>query len=55
MGAMAEQAVIDTRRSIVVPEDSDPVAVAAAMNPAMSSWLRQPARTTQRIVLTPQP
>ncbi len=39
MGAMAEQTVIDTRRSIVLPEDSDPIAVAAAMNPAMSSWV----------------
>ena len=39
MGAMAEQTVIDIRRSIVLPEGSDPVAVAAAMNPAMSSWV----------------
>jgi NADPH:quinone reductase-like Zn-dependent oxidoreductase len=39
MGAMAEQTVIDTRRSVVLPEDSDPIAVAAAMNPAMSSWV----------------
>ena len=39
MGAMAEQTVIDTRRSIVLPDDSDPIAVAAAMNPAMSSWI----------------
>ena len=39
MGAMAEQTVIDTRRSIVLPDDSDPIAVAAAMNPAMSSWV----------------
>jgi NADPH:quinone reductase-like Zn-dependent oxidoreductase len=39
MGAMAEQTVIDTRRSVVLPDDSDPVAVAAAMNPAMSSWV----------------
>ncbi len=39
MGAMAEQTVIDTRRSIVLPEGSDPIAVAAAMNPAMSSWV----------------
>ncbi len=38
-GAMAEQTVIDTRRSIVLPADSDPIAVAAAMNPAMSSWV----------------
>ena len=39
LGAMAEQTVIDTRRSIVLPEDSDPIAVAAAMNPAMSAWV----------------
>ncbi len=39
MGAMAEQTVIDTRRSFVLPEDSDPIVVAAAMNPAMSSWV----------------
>jgi NADPH:quinone reductase-like Zn-dependent oxidoreductase len=39
MGAMAEQTVIDRRRSIVLPEGSDPVAIAAAMNPAMSSWV----------------
>ncbi len=36
---MAEQTVIDTRRSVVLPESSDPIAVAAAMNPAMSSWV----------------
>lgn len=39
MGAMAERTVIDVRRSIVLPETADPVAVAAAMNPAMSSWV----------------
>lgn len=39
MGAMAQQTVIDTRRSVVLPEGSDQVAVAAAMNPAMSSWV----------------
>jgi NADPH:quinone reductase-like Zn-dependent oxidoreductase len=39
VGAMAEQTVIDIRRSIVLPEDSDPIAIAAAMNPAMSSWV----------------
>jgi NADPH:quinone reductase-like Zn-dependent oxidoreductase len=39
MGSMAEQTVIDIRRSIVLPEDIDAVAVAAAMNPAMSSWV----------------
>src|SRR5580704_4432346 len=55
MGAMAEQTVIDVRRSIVLPEDSDPVAVAAAMNPAMSSWvaLRRSIefRTGQRVLI----
>jgi NADPH:quinone reductase-like Zn-dependent oxidoreductase len=39
VGAMAEQTVIDIRRSIVLPGDADPIAVAAAMNPAMSSWV----------------
>jgi NADPH:quinone reductase-like Zn-dependent oxidoreductase len=39
LGAMAERTVVDTRRSIVLPSGSDPVAVAAAMNPAMSSWV----------------
>jgi NADPH:quinone reductase-like Zn-dependent oxidoreductase len=39
MGAMAEQTIVDLRRSVVLPDDSDPVVIAAAMNPAMSSWL----------------
>ncbi len=39
MGAMAEQTIIDIRRSVVLPDDTDPVAVAAAMNPGMSSWV----------------
>lgn len=39
LGAMAEQTVIDVRRSVALPDDSDSVAVAAAMNPAMSSWI----------------
>jgi NADPH:quinone reductase-like Zn-dependent oxidoreductase len=39
VGAMAERTVIDTRRSIVLPAGADPIAVAAAMNPAMSSWV----------------
>jgi NADPH:quinone reductase-like Zn-dependent oxidoreductase len=39
MGAMAEQTVIDLRRSVVLPESCDPVLIAAAMNPAMSSWV----------------
>jgi NADPH:quinone reductase-like Zn-dependent oxidoreductase len=39
LGAMAEQTLVDVRRSVVLPEGTDPVVIAAAMNPAMSSWL----------------
>ncbi len=39
LGAMAERTLIDPRRSIVMPEGIDPVVIAAAMNPAMSSWV----------------
>ena len=39
MGAMAEQTIIDLRRSVALPAGADPVAIAAAMNPAMSSWV----------------
>ncbi|WP_019927528.1 zinc-binding alcohol dehydrogenase family protein [Nocardia sp. BMG111209] len=39
LGTMAEQTLVDLRRSIVLPEGSDAVAVAAALNPAMSSWV----------------
>ena len=46
MGAMAEQTVVDVRRSVVLPERSDPIAVAAAMNPAMSSWVALRQRIT---------
>src|ERR1700722_2057106 len=38
MGAMAEQTVIDLRRSALLPEGCNPVLIAAATNPAMSSW-----------------
>jgi NADPH:quinone reductase-like Zn-dependent oxidoreductase len=38
-GSMAERTVIDVRRSIPLPADADPVVLAAAMNPAMSSWV----------------
>ena len=54
-GAMAEQTVIDARRSIVLPPGSDPVAVAAAMNPAMSSWValrqRVPFQAGQNVLV----
>lgn len=39
MGSMAEQTVVDDRRSVVLPAGTDAVAVAAALNPVMSSWI----------------
>ncbi|WIX77452.1 zinc-binding alcohol dehydrogenase family protein [Amycolatopsis carbonis] len=38
-GTMAERAVLDPRRAVELPEAADAVAVAAAMNPATSSWV----------------
>lgn len=38
-GSMAEQTVVDLRRSVVLPDGADAITVAAAMNPAMSSWV----------------
>jgi NADPH:quinone reductase-like Zn-dependent oxidoreductase len=38
-GTMAQRTVIISGRSIELPVDTDPVTVAAAMNPAMSSWI----------------
>ncbi|MER5449188.1 zinc-binding alcohol dehydrogenase family protein [Streptomyces sp. NPDC002766] len=39
VGTMAEKAVVDRRRAITLPADTDFLAVAAAMNPGMSSWV----------------
>ena len=39
LGTMAEQAVVNRRLSVPLPNGVDPVTIAAAMNPAMSSWL----------------
>jgi NADPH:quinone reductase-like Zn-dependent oxidoreductase len=38
-GTMAEQALVDRRRAVTLPPGTDPAAVAAAMNPGMSSWI----------------
>jgi NADPH:quinone reductase-like Zn-dependent oxidoreductase len=38
-GSMAERTVIDSRRSIPLPASADPILLAAAMNPGMSSWV----------------
>lgn len=39
LGSMAERVVIDRRRSAVLPDGIDAATIAAAMNPAMSSWI----------------
>ena len=54
-GSMAERTVVDERRSILLPEDADVIALAAAMNPAMSSWValrrRLDFRAGQRVLV----
>jgi NADPH:quinone reductase-like Zn-dependent oxidoreductase len=54
-GPMATHAVIDTRRSIPLPDGTDIVAVAAAMNPAMSAWValrrRVPIKAGQSVLV----
>lgn len=47
-GTMAEQAVVDRRRAITLPAGTDPAAVAAAMNPGMSSWVALRRRVSFR-------
>ncbi len=54
-GSMADQAVVDVRRSIPLPEGIDATKVAAAMNPAMSSWValrrRVPLKPGQSVLV----
>jgi len=38
-GSMAERTVVDRRRAVVLPDDVDVSAIAAGMNPGMSSWV----------------
>jgi NADPH:quinone reductase-like Zn-dependent oxidoreductase len=38
-GSFSERVAIDPRRSIALPDGADPLVIAAAMNPAMSSWI----------------
>jgi NADPH:quinone reductase-like Zn-dependent oxidoreductase len=49
LGSMAERAVIDTRRAVVLRDDASVPAIAAGMNPGMSSWLA----LRKRISFTP--
>jgi NADPH:quinone reductase-like Zn-dependent oxidoreductase len=39
IGTMAEKAIVDVRRAIVLPDGVDVLTVAAGMNPAMSAWV----------------
>ncbi|WEK61130.1 MAG: zinc-binding alcohol dehydrogenase family protein [Candidatus Microbacterium colombiense] len=49
-GSMAERVAVDPRASVVIPDGADPVAVAAAANPVMSSWVA----LRHRIAWTPR-
>jgi NADPH:quinone reductase-like Zn-dependent oxidoreductase len=54
-GSMAEKAVIDVRRMVPLPVDADVEKIAAAMNPAMSSWValrrRVPIQAGQSVLV----
>jgi len=39
LGTMADKAIVDPRRAVELPDGADVARVAAAMNPAMSSWV----------------
>jgi NADPH:quinone reductase-like Zn-dependent oxidoreductase len=55
IGTMAEKAVVDARRSLELPDDADVAKIAAAMNPAMSSWValrrRVPIEPGQNVLI----
>jgi NADPH:quinone reductase-like Zn-dependent oxidoreductase len=55
LGTMADKAVTDVRRAIELPDDVNVAKVAAAMNPAMSSWvalrLRAPIEPGQSVLV----
>ncbi|MFE2431664.1 zinc-binding dehydrogenase [Streptomyces sp. NPDC059373] len=55
VGPMATRTVIDSRRSVVLPDGADVVKIAAAMNPAMSSWValrrRVPIEAGQSVLI----
>jgi NADPH:quinone reductase-like Zn-dependent oxidoreductase len=54
-GSMAEQAVVNRRRTVPLPDGADVAKVAAAMNPAMSAWValrrRVPLRPGQSVLV----
>ncbi len=55
VGTMADKAVADVRRSIELPDGVDVASIAAALNPAMSSWvalrLRVPIELGQSVLV----
>jgi NADPH:quinone reductase-like Zn-dependent oxidoreductase len=55
LGTMGERTVIELDRSVVLPDAIDPVQIAAAMNPLMSSWValrrRIDFRRRQRVLV----
>jgi NADPH:quinone reductase-like Zn-dependent oxidoreductase len=55
VGPMATRTVIDSRRAVVLPDGADVVKIAAAMNPAMSSWValrrRVPIEAGQSVLI----
>ncbi|MDN3357769.1 zinc-binding alcohol dehydrogenase family protein [Actinomadura sp. DC4] len=54
-GPMATRTVVDARRCVPLPDGVDVVKIAAAMNPAMSSWValrrRVPIRTGHSVLI----
>jgi NADPH:quinone reductase-like Zn-dependent oxidoreductase len=54
-GPMASRTVIDSRRSVPLPDGADVVKIAAAMNPAMSAWValrrRVPIEAGQSVLI----
>jgi NADPH:quinone reductase-like Zn-dependent oxidoreductase len=54
-GTMAERALLDARRAVELPDGADVAKIAAAMNPAMSSWValrrRAPLQAGQGILI----
>jgi NADPH:quinone reductase-like Zn-dependent oxidoreductase len=55
IGTMADKALADARRWIELPDDADVAKIAAAVNPAMSSWValrrRVPLRPGQAVLV----
>jgi NADPH:quinone reductase-like Zn-dependent oxidoreductase len=46
LGTMAQRTIVEKDHSVALPKDADPVMVAAAINPVMSSWVALRHRIT---------